>query len=45
VARGVDHSLHTARIGRDGRLMANREGNQFTTNQLGDLIASALTRR
>ena len=40
-----DHSLHTALIGRDGRLIVNLEGNRFTTNQLGDLIASALARR
>lgn len=40
-----DHGLHTAVVGRDGRLIANLEGNQFTTDQLGDLIASALARR
>jgi protein SCO1 len=40
-----DHALHTVLIGRDGRLIVNLEGNQFTTNQLGDLIASALARR
>lgn len=40
-----DHALHTVLIGRDGRLLVNLEGNQFTTNQLGDLIASALARR
>jgi protein SCO1/2 len=40
-----DHTLHTAIVGRDGRLIVNVEGNQFTTGQLGDLIQSALTRR
>lgn len=34
----IDHSLHTALIDRDGKLVANIEGNQFTATQLGDLI-------
>jgi protein SCO1/2 len=37
-----DHSLHTVIIGRDGRLVANIEGNQFTATQLGDVVAGVL---
>lgn len=36
------HSLHTAVIGRDGKLVANLEGNEFTAQQLGDLVSAAL---
>ena len=32
------HSFHTVVVGRDGRLVANLEGNDFTAQQLGDLI-------
>ena len=32
------HSFHTAVIGRDGKLAANLEGNDFTARQLGDLV-------
>jgi len=32
------HSLHTVVLDRKGRLAANIEGNQFTSQQLGDLI-------
>jgi protein SCO1/2 len=38
------HSLHTAVIGRDGTLVANLEGNEFTAEQLGDLVATELDR-
>lgn len=38
----MDHSLHTAIIDRRGRLVANLEGNEFTSAQLGDLIESVL---
>lgn len=38
----MDHSLHTVVIGRDGRLVTNIEGNQFTATQLGDVVAGAL---
>lgn len=38
----LDHSLHTAVIDRQGRLVANIEGNQFTPAQLGDLTESVL---
>jgi protein SCO1/2 len=36
------HSLHTALIDRQGRLLANLEGNRFTARQLGDLVEAAL---
>ena len=36
------HSLHTALIDRNGKLLANIEGNQFTAEQLGDLVQSVL---
>ena len=38
----MDHSLHTALIDRQGRLVANIEGNQFTATQLGDLTERVL---
>ena len=40
----MNHSLHTAVIDRAGTLVANIEGNQFTSDQLGDLVAARLTR-
>jgi protein SCO1/2 len=40
----MDHSLHTAIIDRRRRLVANIEGNQFTADQLGDLVQTVLTR-
>jgi protein SCO1/2 len=40
----LDHSLHTVLIGRDGKLISNIEGNQFTATQLGDLIDTVLKR-
>jgi protein SCO1/2 len=36
------HSLHTVIIKRDGTLAANLEGNQFTADQLGDLVQTVL---
>ncbi|HZQ18167.1 MAG TPA: SCO family protein [Terriglobales bacterium] len=38
------HSLHTAVIDREGKLVANIEGNQFTAEQLSDLIQTVLDR-
>ena len=38
----MDHSLHTVLIDRHGRLVANVEGNQFSSDQLGDLTAAVL---
>ena len=40
----VNHSLHTAVIDRSARLVANIEGNQYTPEQLGDLILETLMR-
>ncbi len=40
----MNHSLHTAVIDRTGRLVANIEGNQFTPEQLGDLVLATLRR-
>jgi protein SCO1 len=41
----MDHSLHTAIIDRRGKLAVNIEGNQFTADQLGDLVQTILTSR
>ena len=41
----MNHSLHTAIIDRQGRIVANIEGNQFTANQLGDLTETVLNTR
>jgi protein SCO1/2 len=40
----LNHSLHTAVIDRSGKLVANIEGNQFTAEQLGDLVQTAIDR-
>lgn len=40
----LTHSLHTVIIDRKGRLAANIEGNQFTSDQLGDLVETVLNR-
>jgi protein SCO1/2 len=40
----MNHSLHTAVIGRAGMLVANIEGNQFSPEQLGDLVQATLRR-
>jgi protein SCO1/2 len=36
------HSFHTLVIDRKGKLAANLEGNEFTANELGDLVASQM---
>jgi protein SCO1/2 len=36
------HSLHTAVIDRKGKLVSNLEGNEFTAQQLGDLVESVI---
>jgi len=41
----MDHSLHTAVINRHGKLVANLEGNEFSANQLGDLLQTVLSSR
>jgi len=38
------HSLHTVIIDRDRKLVANIEGNDFTSQQLGDLVGAVLDR-
>lgn len=38
----LTHSLKTAVIDRDGKLVANVEGNQFSALQLGDLVQATL---
>jgi protein SCO1/2 len=40
----MNHSSHTAVIDRQGALVANIEGNEFTAKQLGDLVESVLHR-
>jgi protein SCO1/2 len=39
----IDHSVRTAVIDRQGRLVANIEGNQFSAGQLGDLVGTVLS--
>lgn len=41
----MSHSLHTAVIDREGKLVANIEGNRFTADQLGDLVNTVLSQR
>lgn len=36
------HTLHTAVLDRDGKLVANLEGNKFTAQQLGDLVQTVM---
>lgn len=38
------HSLHTLIIDRQGKLAANLEGNEFTAEELGDLVQSVLNK-
>jgi protein SCO1 len=38
----LTHSLHTILLDRQGRLVANLEGNEYTAKQLGDLVAILL---
>ncbi len=38
----IIHSLHTVIIDRQGNLITNLEGNEFTAKQLGDLVEAAL---
>ncbi len=40
----TNHTTRTAVLDRQGRVVANIEGNEFTTTQLGDLVATALGR-
>lgn len=38
----ITHTLHTVILDRQGRMVANLEGNQFSAKQLGDLIQATL---
>jgi protein SCO1/2 len=38
------HSLHTVIINREGKLVANLEGNEFSAVQLGDLVDTVMKR-
>jgi len=40
----MNHSLRTAIIDRSGKLVANAEGNQFSAEQLGDLVQTFVDR-
>lgn len=40
----ITHTLHTVIIDRQGRVVADLEGNQFSAKQLGDLIQTTLAR-
>jgi protein SCO1/2 len=40
----MDHSLQTAFVDRDGTLLANIEGNQYSSDQLVDLTRALLRR-
>jgi protein SCO1/2 len=40
----LTHSLHTVIIDRRGKLVSNLEGNQFTAQQLGDLVQTVMNR-
>ena len=40
----MSHSVRTAVLDRQGRLVANIEGNRYTALQLGDLVAATLSR-
>ena len=40
----LTHTLHTVVIDRHGKLVANLEGNQFTAQQLGDLVETVMKR-
>jgi protein SCO1/2 len=41
----MTHSLHTVILDRRGRVAANLEGNEFTAQQLGDLLQSVMVHR
>jgi protein SCO1/2 len=41
----IAHVMHTVVIDRNGVLLANLEGNEFTADQLGDLLEAAMDRK
>jgi protein SCO1/2 len=40
----ITHSLHTILLDRQGNVVADLEGNEYTADQLGDLVQTALAR-
>jgi protein SCO1/2 len=40
----LTHTLHTAVIDRKGQLAVNLEGNQFSAQELGDLVHTVMER-
>ncbi len=40
----LTHTFHTVVIDRQGKVFANLEGNQFTSQQLGDLVQTVMNR-
>lgn len=41
----MDHSLHAVLIDRNGKLVSNIEGNQYSSDQLADLTQAVLKTR
>jgi protein SCO1 len=41
----ITHTLRTVVVDREGRVAANLEGNEFTPQQLGDLVESVMNRK
>jgi protein SCO1 len=41
----MTHSLHTFVVDRDRKLVADLEGNEFTTDELGDLVQTVLAQK
>jgi len=41
----LTHTMHTAVIDRDGRLVTNLEGNDFSADQLGNLLETVMDRK
>jgi protein SCO1/2 len=41
----MDHTLHTAIVSPSGKLFTNLEGNDFTAEQLGDMVETMLDRQ
>ncbi|HLV94094.1 MAG TPA: SCO family protein [Candidatus Acidoferrales bacterium] len=40
----ITHPLHTVLVDRQGRIVANIEGNEYTAKQLGDLVEAIINR-
>jgi protein SCO1/2 len=38
----ITHSLHTVILDRKGQVAVNLEGNQFTAEELGDLVQTVM---